>query len=59
MNKKVWYLDKIVSDLEKVGVTCKDSNGNWRNTEEILQDIAEHWEDTKDLIKKYFNNKEE
>ena len=59
MNKKTWYLDEIVSDLEKLGVTCKDNNGNWKTTENILQDIAEHWENTKDLIEEYFNSKEE
>lgn len=58
MNKKTWYLDEVVSDLEKLGVTCKDSNGNWKNTEEILQDIAEHWSNTKDLVEDYFHSKE-
>lgn len=59
MNKKTWYLDEVVSGLEKLGVVCKDTKGNWRNTEDILQDIAEHWENTKDLIEEYFNSKEE
>lgn len=59
MSKKTWYLDEVVSNLEKLGVICKDNNGNWRGTEEILQDIAEHWENTKDLVEEYFNNKEE
>lgn len=61
MNKTTWHLnlDKVVSDIEKLGVTCKDSDGNWRATEDILQEIAEQWDNTKDLIEDYFNNKEE
>lgn len=59
MNKKTWYLDEVVSGLEKLGVACKDSNGNWRATEDILQEIAENWDNTKDLIEDYFHSKEE
>lgn len=59
MNKKTWYLDEVVSGLEKLGITCKDSNGNWRATEDILQEIAENWDNTKDLIEDYFHSKEE
>ena len=47
MNKKIWYLNKVVSDLEKLGITCKDNNGNWRNTENVLQDIAKLWDNKK------------
>lgn len=59
MNKKAWYLDELTSGLEKLGVTCKDSNGNWRATEDILQEIAANWDNTKDLIEDYFHSKEE
>lgn len=61
MNKTTWHLnlDEVVSNIEKLGVTCKDSNGNWRTAEDILQEIAEQWDNTKDLIEDYFNNKEE
>lgn len=59
MNKKTWHLDEVVSDLEKLGVTCKDNNGNWKPIDSILQEIAKHWDSTKDLIKHYFNIKEE
>lgn len=33
----------IMSALEEFGVPCKDGNGNWRNVEDILQDIANQW----------------
>ena len=33
----------IVSALEKIGISCKDSNGNWENIEDILQEIAKQW----------------
>lgn len=55
MNKDCWYLDNLVSGLEKLGITCKDSEGNWKTTESILQEIAEKWDTVYDM----FKNKEE
>lgn len=52
MNKDCWYLDNFVSGLEKLGITCKDSDGNWRTTESILQEMAEKWDSVYDMFKK-------
>ena len=46
-------LDEVVSTIEKLDVTCKDNDGNWKTIEEILQEIAEKWDNALD------NNKEE
>lgn len=55
MNKDCWYLDNFVSEFEKLGITCKDSEGNWKTTESILQEMAEKWDTVYDM----FKNKEE
>lgn len=55
MNKDCWYLDNFVSGFEKLGITCKDSEGNWKTTESILQEMAEKWDTVYDM----FKNKEE
>lgn len=32
-----------VSALKEFGIFCKDENGNWKNVEEILQELANQW----------------
>lgn len=42
MNNFISAVD-IVSALEEFGISCKDGNGNWKNVEDILQEVANQW----------------
>lgn len=37
-------LEKIISELDELGIHCKDNDGNWRTIEDVFQDLAKKWE---------------
>lgn len=41
----------IVSALKEFGISCKDNNGNWKELKDILQEVANQWNDMTNLFK--------
>lgn len=51
INGKGTGINEVESALGSVGISLRDSNGGWRNTTDVLLDIAKNWESMTDIQK--------